>query len=180
MRAIRRFAARLTASLSGRADDDRAREELAEHLALLTEDYVRGGLPPEEAGRRARIKLGAGEANAERVRDEQRLRLLDEVWHDLRYAARTLRKQPSFTLAAVLTLALGIGAFTAIFSLVNSIVLKPLPYPRSGELVSLQHTAPGAAGMGNLASDLRLSASMYFTCSASTSAIAIVSASKSL
>jgi predicted permease len=163
MRAIRRFAARLTASLSGRADDDRAREELAEHLALLTEDYVRGGLPPEEAGRRARIKLGAGEANAERVRDEQRLRLLDEVWHDLRYAARTLRKQPSFTLAAVLTLALGIGAFTAIFSLVNSIVLKPLPYPRSGELVSLQHTAPGAAGMGNLASDLRLSASMYFT-----------------
>jgi predicted permease len=163
MRAIRRLVARLTASLSGRTDDDRGREELAEHLAMLTEDYLRGGLPPEEARRRARIRLGGADANAERLRDEQRLRLLEEVWQDLRYAARGLRKQPTFTLAAVLTLALGIGAFTAIFSLVNSIVLKPLPYPRSEQLVSLQHTAPGAAGMGNLASDLRLSASMYFT-----------------
>lgn len=71
------------------------------------------------------------------------------MWQDMRYGARALRKQPAFALAAVLTLALGIGAYTAIFSLVNSIVLKPLPYPRPEELVSLSHVAPGAAGMGN-------------------------------
>ena len=163
MKALRRFATRLTSSLLGRRDDARLREELAEHLEMLTEEHVRAGLSPVEARRRARIKLGAGDANAERFGDEQRLRLIEDVWQDLRYAIRMLRKQPTFTLAAVLTLALGIGAFTAIFSLVNSIVLKPLPYPRPGELVSLQHSAPGAAGMGNLASDLRLSASMYFT-----------------
>ena len=163
MTALRRFVKRLTASLLGRRDDDRVREELAEHLTLLTEDYARGGLPLDEARRRARLKLGADDVTTESWHDEQRLRLLEDTSHDVRYAARALRKQPAFTLAAVLTLALGIGAYTAIFSLVNSIVLKPLPYPRAEELVSLRHTAPGAAGMGNLASDLRLSASMYFT-----------------
>jgi predicted permease len=153
----------LTASLLGRGDDNRVREELAEHLALLTEEYARAGLPLDEARRRARLKLGAHDVTTEACRDEQRLRLLEDAWHDLRYAARTLTKQPAFTLAAMVTLALGIGAYTAIFSLVNSIVLKPLAYPRAEELVSLRHTAPGAAGMGNLASNLRLSASMFFT-----------------
>jgi putative ABC transport system permease protein len=163
MKVLRRFAKRLAASVLRRGDDDRLREELAEHLTLLTEEYARAGLPLDEARRRARLTLGTQDATIEAWRDEQRLRLLDDTGQDLRYAARTLRKQPTFTLAATLTLALGIGAYTAIFSLVNSIVLKPLPYPRAEELVSLQHTAPGAAGMGNLASDLRLSASMYFT-----------------
>ena len=163
MKALRRFAARLTTSLRGGTDAHRVREELAEHLGLLIDDYTRAGLPPGEARRRARLKLGAGDANVERYGDEQRLRVLDDLWQDLRYATRVLRKQPAFTVAAVLTLALGIGAFTAIFSLVNSIVLRPLPYPHAEQLISLQHTAPGAAGMGNLASDLRLSASMYFT-----------------
>jgi predicted permease len=162
MKVLRRFVKRLTASL-GRGDDDRVREELAEHLTLLTEEYARAGLPLDEARRRARLKLGAHDVTTEAYRDEQRLRFLEDTWQDLHYAARMLRKQPAFTLAAVLTLALGIGAYTAIFSLVNSIVLKPLAYPRAEELVSLRHTAPGAAGMGNLASDLRLSASMYFT-----------------
>ena len=163
MKAVRRFSARLWASLTGQRDDGRVRDELAEHLALLTEEYTRAGLPPDDARRRARITLGWSDATTERYGDEQRLRLLEELSQDLRYALRMLRKQPTFTLAAVLTLALGIGAFTAIFSLVNSIVLKPLPYPRAEQLISLQHTAPGAEGMGNLASDLRLSASMYFT-----------------
>jgi predicted permease len=139
------------------------RDELVLHLTLLTEEYARNGLPLDEARRRARLKLGADAVTTESCLDEQRLRLLENALQDLRYAVRTLRKQPAFTLAAMLTLALGIGAYTAIFSLVKSIVLKPLPYPRAEELVSLSHTAPGAAGMGNLASNLRLSASMYFT-----------------
>jgi putative ABC transport system permease protein len=174
MKALRRFVKRLTASLLGRRDDDRVREELAEHLRLLTEEYARGGMPLDEARRRARIKLGADDVTSEGCHDEQRLRLLEDTAQDVRYAARALRKQPEFTLAAVLTLALGIGAYTAIFSLVNSIVLKPLPYPHAEELVSLRHTAPGAAGMGNLASDLRLSASMFFTYAEHTRAFSSV------
>ena len=148
MRTLRRFVKRLTASLLGRRDDDRAREELAGHLTLLTEEYARGGLPLDEAQRRAHLKLGADDVTIEAFRDEQRLRLLENTWQDMRYGARALRKQPAFALAAVLTLALGIGAYTAIFSLVNSIVLKLLPYPRAEELVSLSHIAPGAAGWG--------------------------------
>lgn len=163
MKVLRRFVNRLTASLLGRGDDDRLREELAEHLTMLTEEYLRTGLPLDEARRQARLKLGAHDVTLEAWRDERRLRLLEDTWQDLRDATRSLRKQPAFTVAAVLTLALGIGAYTAIFSLVYSIVLKPLAYPRAEELISLKHTAPGAAGMGNLASDLRLSASMYFT-----------------
>jgi predicted permease len=163
MKALRRFVTRLTSSLLGRRDDDRLREELAEHFTLLTEEYVRSGLTLDEARRRARLTLGTQDVTLEAWRDEQRVRLIEDTLQDLRYGVRTLRKQPAFTVAAILTLALGIGAYTAIFSLVNSIVLKPLPYPHPEELVSLQHTAPGAQGMGNLASDLRLSASMYLT-----------------
>lgn len=148
MKALRRFVNRLAASVLGRRDDDRLREELAEHLTLLTEPYARDGLPPDEARRRARLTLGADDVTAEAWRDEQRLRLLEDTWQDLRYGARALTKRPAFTVAAVLTLGLGIGAYTAIFSLVNCIILRPLPYPRADELASVQHTAPGATGWG--------------------------------
>src|SRR6478609_6466159 len=78
MNAMRRLGKRLTASLFGRQDDDRLREELAEHLDLLTEDYAQAGVPLEEARRRARLKLGAADATTEAWRDQQRLRWLED------------------------------------------------------------------------------------------------------
>src|SRR4029453_9163678 len=87
----------------------------------------------------------------------------DTLGHDLRYSLRTLRHSPLFAAVALLTLAIGIGANTAVFSVVNSVLLRPLPYPNSDELVAVWHTAPGAQGLSSVAGDLRLSPSMYFT-----------------
>src|SRR5512134_1611544 len=84
--------------------------------------------------------------------------VLDSVGRDLRYALRGLPRRPAFTLAAVLTLALGIGANTAVFSVVNAVLLKPLSYPQSNELVSLQHVTPGLNS-----GTLGLSPDLYFT-----------------
>jgi predicted permease len=89
--------------------------------------------------------------------------LLDSLGRDLRYAARMLHHNPMFTAAALLTLAIGIGANTAVFSVVNSVLLKPLAYPKSEELVAVRQVAPGAPGLANVSDGLLLSPSMYFT-----------------
>jgi predicted permease len=87
----------------------------------------------------------------------------DSLGRDLRYSLRALRRNPMFTAVALLTQAIGIGATTAVFSVVNSVLIRPLPYPNADELVALQHTAPGAPGLATASGDLRLSPSMYFT-----------------
>jgi len=89
--------------------------------------------------------------------------LLDTLGRDVRYGLRALRHNPVFTAIALLTIAIGIGANTAVFSVVNSILLKPLPYPKSEQLVALRQVAPGAAGLANFEDGLLLSGSMYFT-----------------
>lgn len=127
MKALRRFVRRLTASVLGRRDDDRVGEELAEHLALLTEDYARTGLSPDEARRRARLKLGAVDATTEAYRDEQRLGWLEDLGKDLRYGLRSLLRDPGFGAVAIVTLALGIGANTAVFSVISAAFLNTLP-----------------------------------------------------
>ena len=142
MRALRRFIKRLTASVLGRHDDQRIREELAEHLALLTDEHVRAGLSPAEAHRQAKLEIGAGDAGTEAYRDVQRLRWLEDFFKDLRYGMRNLWRNPGFSAVAIVTLALGVGANLAIFSLVNAVLIRPLPFMNPGELMTVQLLAP--------------------------------------
>ena len=142
MSALRRFAKRLAASVLGRRDDDRMRDELAEHLALLTEEGLRAGFPLDEARRTARLKLGGAGATAEAYRDEQRLGWLEDLARDFRFGLRSLRRDPGFTTVAIVTLALGIGANLAIFALVYAVLIRPLPYREPGELMLVHLLVP--------------------------------------
>jgi len=142
MKALRRFVRRFSASAFGRRDDQRMREELAEHLEMLVEEQLQAGLPLDEARRQARLRLGGRDALVEACRDEQRLGLLEDVSKDIRYGLRSLRRHPGLTAVAIGTLALGIGANLAIFSLVNAMVLRPLPFRDAEELMLVQLLLP--------------------------------------
>jgi predicted permease len=135
MRTLRRFLLRFAASATRGRDEERLREELEQHLALQTADNLEAGLSPLEARRQARQKLGAVESIKEHYRDEQGLPVLDSLVGDVRYGIRTLLRSPGFTVVAVVSLALGIGANTTIFSVANAALFRPLPFDDPDRLV---------------------------------------------
>ena len=138
MKALRRFFVRLTASIARGRDERRLREEIEEHLALQTAENIQAGMSPYEARRQAVLKFGAVEAIKADYRDRQGLPFLDHLVTDVRHALRSLRTSPGFTAVAVITLALGIGANTAIFSLIDGLLFKKLPVENPHELVVLR------------------------------------------
>jgi predicted permease len=143
MKSLRRFFARLSNLAVRRRADQRLSEEMEQHLALQTAENVRAGMPAAEAHRQAAIKFGAIGAVRDRHHDEQSLPFLENLLFDLRYALRMLLRSPGFSLIAIATVALGVGATTAIYSVIDATLLHPLPYPNPGELVRLQDDLSG-------------------------------------
>src|SRR3984885_1691909 len=143
MKFLRRFFIRLSNFAAGRRADQRVREEMAEHLALQTEENLRAGMSPAEARRQAALKLGAVQAIREQHHAEQGLPLAKNFLLDIRYGFRMLHRSPGFALIVIATMALGVGATTAIYSVVDATLLHPLPYPNPSELVRIEANLPG-------------------------------------
>jgi predicted permease len=139
MRALNRFRARLLNITTRRRGDERLRQEVESHLAAATEENIRAGMTPSEARRQARLQFGAVDAIREDYRDEEGLPFLENLLLDIRYAFRVLRKSPAFTVVALITLMLGIGANVVVFGVLDAVLLQPLGVSDPQGLYQLRH-----------------------------------------
>jgi predicted permease len=133
-----------------RAIEDGLSEEIRFHLDQQVAKNVRAGMSPDEARRRALVRFGGVEHVKEQTRDQFRAAFLEDLGRDLSYGARVLRRAPGFALVSIVTLALGIGAATAVFSVVNGVLLSPLPYPDPDGIVRLFQIDSTGARNGNV------------------------------
>jgi len=139
MRALNRLFTRLFHFTARRRADERFREEMASHIAAQKEENIRAGMTREEAYRDARLKFGAVEAMREDYRAEAGLPVAEDLLLDVLYALRVLRKSPAFTLVALVTLALGIGANVVVFGVLNAVLLHPLEVSDPQNLYQMRH-----------------------------------------
>jgi predicted permease len=160
VKTLKRLFRRLTSWATSARDEAILRAEIEEHIAMQTAENLRSGLSPVEARRQALLKFGSVEAIKQNYRDQRGLPLTETLVRDTRQALRRLRKAPGFTAAALLTLALGIGANTTMFAVIDGILIRPLSYPHAESLVSIRHTARGLPGLPDT---IPCSPSMYFT-----------------
>ncbi|MGC2584163.1 MAG: ABC transporter permease [Acidobacteriaceae bacterium] len=152
-----------TSLFSRRRRYDDLAVSIEEHIAEKVEELVEEGMPRAQAEQAARRAFGNATLNEQRSREAWQWPRVESLLADLKLVFRRLGKAPGFAVTVLLTLAIGIGANTVVFSVINRVLLRPLPYPDSDQLVALWLNAPGAGGLANFSSGLQLSPSMYFT-----------------
>ena len=149
MNSLRQLTQRLRSSFANPKADRDLDAEMESHLAMAVEENMKHGMSEQEAWRQARVQFGGIEQAKQKQREARGFHGLDILWLDLRYTFRTMRRDPVFTLVAVLILTLGIGANIAVFSVVNTLMLRPLPFQDSQQLVWIA----GLPGKGGLSSE---------------------------
>src|SRR5919198_3902510 len=139
MRQLRALLIRLGALFCTTERDRELDSELEPHLQMQIDDNLRAGMTPVEARRQALARFGGMQAVRETYRDRRGLPLLETTLQDVRYAVRTLKRNPAASLVGIVVMALGIGANTAVFSVVHAVLLEPLPYPNPDRIVTLTY-----------------------------------------